>query len=107
MTNHVVSNPRYGILLRAVVASTRRGLWDADGAGLLFTIGTKRIEDIYARDCPFSAESIQEESLVPRDGRYLGSGLRTGQLCCGQQRVQEARSTRTEDTSTRPKVGTV
>src|SRR6266404_3835320 len=103
LTNHVVSNLEFRDLLRAVVASTRR-VMGCDGAGIALPDRDNTHLRIYAMDFPFSAESIQEESLVPLDEDISGAVFRTGKLWCGS--VQEARRLGLKDTA-QAEVGTV
>src|ERR1700739_1065326 len=103
LTNHVVSNLEFRDLLRAVVASTRRGM-GCDGAGITLPERDNTHLRIYAMDFPFSAESVQEESLVPIDEDISGEVFRTGKLWCGS--VQEARRRGMKDTA-QAEVGTV
>src|SRR6201998_4544131 len=103
LTNHVVSNLEFRDLLRAVVASTRR-VMGCDGAGITLPERDNTHLRIYAMDFPFSAESVQEESLVPIDEDISGEVFRTGKLWCGS--VQEARRRGMKDTA-QAEVGTV
>src|SRR5258705_4632518 len=103
LTNHVVSNLEFRDVLRAVVASTRR-VMGCDGAGIALPDRDNTHLRVYAMDFPFSAESIQEESLVPLDEDISGAVFRTGKLWCGS--VQEARRLGLKDTA-QAEVGTV
>src|ERR1700741_1313740 len=103
LTNHLVSNLDFRDLLRAVVASTRR-VMGCDGAGITLPDRDNTHLRIYAMDFPFSAEYIQEESLVSIDEDISGEVFRTGKLWCGS--VQEARRLGMKDTA-QAEVGTV
>src|SRR5258708_24545832 len=103
LTNHVVSNLEFRDLLRAVVASTRR-VMGCDGAGIALPDRDNTHLRIYAMDFPFSAESIQEQSLLPLDEDISGAVFPTGKLRCGS--VQEARRLGLKDTA-QAEVGTV
>src|SRR5258706_11211434 len=103
LTNHVVSNPEFRDLLRAVVASTRR-VMGCDGVGITLPDTDNTRLRIYALDFPFKDASVQEENLVPIDEEITGAVFRTGKLWCGS--VQEARRLGMKDTA-QAEVGTV